>query len=331
MYMLYNRFDADYQEECLQRGLPTQPLIDKLIADFSGADFKFIFLGLVFFMISNVARALRWKQMLEPLGYKPSFINSIGSIMVAYLVNLGIPRSGEFVRAGLLSQYEDYQPEKVMGTIVTDRIVDVLCLLIMIGLGILTSYATVGRYLEEHLDLSQKLGFLTAQPLLLAVAALVGVAVLALAWRQREAIGQSKIGAKVINLLQGLWEGVKSIRKLRQPGLFVFYSIVIWAMYYLMTYICMFAFEPTQHLSPAAGLAVFVMGAIGIVFPSPGGMGAYHYMIAQGLMMYGLTEADGFSFGNIVFFSLTIFCNVLFGVLAWILLPWFNKKAEHAG
>lgn len=328
MVILYNNYNAAYIEDCAIKGVDIGDgnLLTKIKADFAGANYAWILLALCLFMISNVSRALRWKQLLEPLGYEPKFVNSIGSIMIAYLVNLGIPRSGEFVRAGVLSKYQGFQSEKVMGTIVVDRVIDVICLLVMIFLGIALSYQTVGIYLEENLDLSKKFAFLYDNTWVLAIIFALGLAFLGLIWKMREMLLSTSIGQKITKLLLGLWDGVKSISKLKRPGVFVFHSIVIWLMYFLMTYLCMFAFEPTAHLNATAGLAVFVMGAIGIVFPSPGGMGAYHYMISQGLMMYGLSEADGFSFANIIFFSIQLFCNILFGLLALLILPAYNNR-----
>jgi len=109
---------------------------------------------------------------------------------------------------------------------------------------------------------------------------------------------------------------------------FVFHSILIWFCYFAMTYVIFFAFKPTEHLGPVAGLVVFVFGTLGIVFPSPGGMGSYHFLVEEGLTLYGVGEADAFSFANIMFFSVQLFCNVLFGILALIILPIYNKTEK---
>ena len=328
MCLLYSNYSTAYLADCELKGIPIEDcdLGSKILQDFRSADYSYVLIALVLFMVSNIARVLRWHQMLEPLGYRPHFVNSIGSVMIGYLVNLGIPRSGEFVRAGVLSKYEGYQPEKVMGTIVTDRVMDVICLLVVIMLSLLLSYDTIGVYLEENMDLSGKIALITNYPMLIGAVGLVGLTLLALAWRYRTSIMQSSIGAKVVNLLEGLWVGIKSIAQLRRPSLFVLYSIIIWLMYYLMTYVSMFAFAPTENLGAVAALVVFVLGTLGFVFPAPGGMGAYHFMIGQGLAIYGISEADGFSFANIFFFSVQLGCNVLMGLLALAILPSFNRS-----
>lgn len=327
MYLLYDNYSAAYLADCDLKGIPAEDcnLGDKILQDFKSANYIYVLVALVLFMISNLSRVLRWHQMLEPLGYRPHIVNSLGSVMIGYLVNLGIPRSGEFVRAGILSKYEGFQAEKVMGTIVTDRIMDVLCLLVVIMLSLVLSYDTIGIYLEENMDLSGKLAFVMQYPLLIGLVGAGIMTSLLLAWRYRTKVITSTIGAKVVNLLEGLWAGIKSIRELRRPGLFVMHSVIIWLMYYLMTYICMFAFVPTENLGAVVALVVFVLGTLGFVFPAPGGMGAYHFMIGQGLAIYGIPEADGFSFANIFFFSVQLGCNVLLGLIALAILPSFNR------
>lgn len=328
MYVLYVNYNAAYQEDCSLRGIPASDcsLLQKIWVDFGTTDYKYIVVALVLFMVSNVSRVLRWHQLLEPLGYYPRFVNSMGSVMVAYLVNLGVPRSGEFVRAGVLSKYENYKPERVMGTIVTDRIIDVLSLIVVIALSMVLSYDTIGLYLEEHMDISDKWAQVASHPWLLLSVLLTGLAIVVVVWLKREQFLATAVGTKVATLVIGLWEGVLSIGQLKRPGLFIFHSVNIWLMYYLMTYICMFAFVPTENLGMVAALVVFVMGTMGFVFPAPGGMGAYHFMISQGLLIYGISEADGFSFANIFFFSVQLGCNVLFGILALVILPMYNRN-----
>lgn len=324
--LVYRSNNRAYQEECLYKGITGDcELIDKVISDVSTADYKWIVLSLLLFMLSNISRAARWQIILEPLGYKPGFFNSVSAIMVAYLANLGLPRSGEFVRAGLLSKYEGYPVEKVMGTIVLDRIADVVMLLLTIGITAILSYNTFFKYLQTNSTLGDKFSMLTNVSVLLPLF-LLGLAVLGILYTYRLHLLNSKIGGKVWNLLVGFKEGVMSITKLRRPWAFVGHSILIWLCYYVMTYVVFFAFEPTELLGPVAGLVVFVFGTLGIVFPSPGGMGSYHYLVGEGLALYGVGASDAFSFANIIFFSVQLFCNILFGIVALVLLPIVNKE-----
>ena len=266
--------------------------------------------------------------MLEPLGYKPSYVNSISAILIGYLSNLGLPRSGEFVRAGILSKYESYSADKVMGTIVLDRIADVVMLLLVILLTIFLSYDDFYGYLSQNLNLSEKFAGLV-NPTVIGGLLFAGLSFLLVLWRYRSRIVATSIGGKIAKLLSGFREGILSITKLKRPGLFVLHSLIIWFCYFAMTYVVFFAFEPTSHLGPVAGLVIFVFGTLGIVFPSPGGMGSYHYLVGEGLALYGIASADAFSFANIIFFSVQLFCNVLLGLIALVVLPIYNSRRNH--
>ena len=123
----------------------------------------------------------------------------------------------------------------------------------------------------------------------------------------------------------GFVEGLKSIRNVSNIPLFIFHTAVIWLMYYSMLILCFKSFEPTSGLGLLPGLMVFVFGGLGIVFPSPGGMGTYHAMVMAGLALYGIAGDDAFSFANILYFSVQIFCNILFGLLALLILPIYNR------
>ena len=243
------------------------------------------------------------------------------AVMLGYFANLGLPRLGEIVRAGTISNYEKIPMEKVVGTVLVDRTLDVICLLIVIGLSVLLEFDTVLHYLKELGQLKEKGMALIG---LLGIFAFIGV----LLYFFRKKIEQSKIYQKVITLLKGLWEGVKTVGKIEKPLWFLLHTINIWFMYFTMTYVCFFAFEPTAHLSPVAGLLAFVVGAIAITIPSPGGMGTYHLLVTSLLTLYGIAEADAFSFSNILFFSVQLGINVVLGIVALIILPIINRNYQ---
>jgi len=328
LYLVYKSNNAAYLEDCAQKGIPDSEcsLIDKVVSDVKSANYFWVFVSLILFTLSNVSRALRWHIMLEPMGYKPKFYNSLSAILIAYLSNLGLPRSGEFVRAGILSKYEGYPADELFGTIILDRIVDVIMLLILIVLTMLLSYTEFYGYIAENLDLSAKFANLSGTHIIIGLG--VVLFIFGILAKFKDQIIQSKLGSKVASLLAGLKDGVMSITKLRQPWLFVAHTIFIWFCYFAMTYVVFFAFEPTAHLGPVAGLVIFMFGTLGIVFPSPGGMGSYHYLVGEGLALYGIESADAFSFANIIFFSVQLLCNVLLGILAFIMLPILNRKVK---
>jgi len=327
MALLYRSNQAAYLEECAIRGIAESDcnLIDKVISDFKSAKVHWLVLVVTLFMISNLARARRWILMLQTMDYNPRFSNSFWSVMLGYFANLGIPRSGEFVRAGTFAKNENIPFEKVMGTVVQGRIIDVLSLLICIGLAIVLEYDVFYTYLAENWNLGEKLSFLTGT-WFIGIVAMV-LAFLAFIYVKRRQILSSKFGQKIKKILGGFMEGLMSLKDLKRPWEFLFHSLLIWVMYFLMNYLCFFSFEPTAHLGMDAGLVSFVMGAIGIVFPSPGGMGSYHAFVQESLVLYGIPKIpDGFSFTIIAHVTIQIICNVSFGIMALIALPIINRK-----
>ncbi len=330
LYLVYRGQNVAFQEDCALKGIPSSEcsLIDKVLSDFRGANYLWILFVLIAFIISNISRAIRWNMLIHPLGYRPRLSNSFLSIMIGYFANLGIPRMGEVVRAGTLANYEKIGVEKVMGTIVVDRIVDVISLLLITALAVLLEFNTIAAFIDENVSFADRLGGLQSL-------ALYGVGALVLAFGVfyifRERLMKTSLFKKIIQLVEGFVEGLRSISKLDRPWLFVIHSVNIWLMYFLMTYMCFFAFAPTSHLSPLVGLVVFVFGGWGIVIPSPGGMGTYHFLVQTALQMYGVAGDDAFSFANIAFFSISLGVNVLLGIIALIILPLINRGYAPAG
>lgn len=264
--------------------------------------------------------------MFLALGYKPRFYNLFGTIMVNYLANLGIPRSGEVIRAGLLSQYEDIPMEKVLGTIFTDRIFDVLMLIIVLGLSLLLGGQDFIHYLDVNVAFSEKLRVITSNPILSWGLVIIGFITFLFLWDRRFRLKSSKLGTKIYSIFSGFLSGVRSVKNVSSISLFLLYTLAIWVLYYLMLYLAFFSFDPTSHLCPREALIVFVFGSLGILIPTPGGMGSYHFLVGEALGMYGISGTDAFTFANIVFFSIQIFVNILFGSVSMLYLALKNKE-----
>lgn len=327
LYLVYQRQDVAFQADCALKGTPPDQcsLLNKIIQDISNANYFWVVITMVLFMITNVFRALRWKMMFNAIGYQPKMVNLFGTIMINYLANLGIPRSGEVIRAGLISQYEDIPVEKALGTIFTDRIFDVIMLALVIGLAMLIGGNDFLAYLNENINIGQNISLMFQNTWLASGILFFGAAVLFLVWNKRKRIYGSRFGQKIINVFKGFADGVKSVRQVSSIPLFIFYTVSIWVLYYFMMYFAFFSFAPTAHLGPVTGLVVFVFGSLGILIPTPGGMGSYHYLVGEALAMYGISGVDAFSFANIVFFSIQLFVNIFFGLLSLVLLPAINK------
>ncbi len=198
--------------------------------------------------------------------------------------------------------------------------------LFIILLAIVLEYEKIIVYFTQNSSFASKFNVLLHNPMLYVVLLILLGAMI---WvvKNRQSLSESNVFiGKVFKLVSGLIDGILSIFKLENPILFIIQSISIWALYFTMSYVCMFAFAPTSQLGPVAGLVVFIFGGLGMVFLSPGGMGSYHFLIGESLGFYGVSGADGFSFANIIFMAISIFTNIFFGILSFILLPILNKK-----
>lgn len=321
--ILYWNFESAYLEECRLKGIPSSEcsLLDKLISDFKSVKLGWIGLMILAYMVSNVLRSLRWLQLLQPLGYSPKFLNALGATMIGYFTNLALPRVGEIIKIGTLSRYEAIPFEKVTGTIVIDRILDFIAFFIVIGISLILSFPVFRDYFKANFEMpSGSKIYLILGILTLGAFALITILMLG---RRKN---QSPFFKKINNIISGFADGLKSIALVKEKWKLIGYTIGIWVMYYLMTYMCFFSFSPVSYLGPVAGLIVFVFGSLGMIFPSPGGMGSYHFLVTQALLIYGINSSDAFSFSNIIFFPLTIIGNSFFGILFLILLPIINRS-----
>jgi len=294
--------------------------IQETIEDFRSVPVIWLVLCCLAFMLSNLSRAVRWNMLLQPLGYQPRLVNSFLAVMIGYLANMGIPRSGELLRPASLTRYEKIPIESTVGTTVTDRLLDFLSLFIIMALG----FVLKGRLLLDKLMELTSLDHLGNQFLPLAVIGVVGIAI---AWILIRWILNSThhLAIRLKGMYLGLRDGLISILKIRKPGWLIIHSLVIWLLYISMTYFCFKGFAPTAHITWDQTIVVFVFGAFGMVVPTPGGMGSYQFFIQTGLLLFGISESVGLAIANIIWFTISIICNLGFGLLAVFLLPIINR------
>ena len=325
LYLLYRGQNTKFVEDCALKGIPASEcsLIRKIWQDFLSVNTFWLIMVLVAFMLSNLSRAHRWQMLFHGMGMRARFGTAFFTIMFGYLANLGIPRIGEVLRAAMLARYEGIPIDKSIGTVVIDRMMDVLTFLMMMILAFIFEFNVIYGYLHAHLNLQT-----TAGKLIMPALIVFAGAVLAL-WFLRHRIRRWGLIRRFRTTILGFIDGLKSVKTLRNPWLFAGHTLFIWLMYFLMNYLCLKAFSPTASLGASAALIVFVFGAMGILFPSPGGMGTYHAMIIAALVLYNISSDDAFSFANILYFSVQIFCNVVFGLIALIALPLIHRKPQQ--
>lgn len=288
--------------------------LDSLKEAFVKADYIYLFYGLIIMLLSHMSRAYRWKYMLQPLGHNPSFWKMYHSVMIGYLINLTIPRSGEVARAGYYAKFQkDTKFDKVFGTIIVERIIDVVMLGIVLGITL---------YLQKDLEAFNEIRNSGKTESTIPVwIYIVGVSVLLIGVFAVLRIPILK--EKVVGLLKGILEGVQTIFKLKQRAAYIGHTLFIWGCYIAMIWVCSFALPETANLSMNAVFAAFVVGAVAIS-ASPGGLGLYPFMVATLLSeLYGIQNAGSFSM--LAWSALTLF-TILAGLVSLFVLPFTNKK-----
>ena len=211
LYLLYKNLNTAYQEQCKLDGIPPEEcnLIQKVLDDFASANYFWLILVLLAFMVSNISRAIRWNMLLRNVGATPRTANAFWSVMLGYFANLGLPRMGEVVRAGSMARYEKVPLEKVIGTVVVERIVDVLSLLVVVALALALEFDTIWNFLKENARL----------PFWLVYAMAGMTAAMILIWVLfRKQLQQSTLFQKITHILKGFRDGILSIQKIKNPG-----------------------------------------------------------------------------------------------------------------
>ena len=277
-------------------------------------------------VVSHVIRALRWRLLFEPLGYKPRTATTFGAVMIAYLANLAVPRLGEVLRCGVLNQYEKIPIQTSLGTVVTERIIDLIGFALTVLLGLVLEFNLLKDYLYDAL--SQKMAVPSLATLVaVGVSGLVLCIVLYRIFRKK--LMQIPLFLKVKTTIIDFWQGIKSILYLRRPWLFVIYSLLIYFLYFLGGYIAFLVLPETMHLTLVAALMVYIFGSVGMMV-TPGGIGLYPALIAETLAIYKITKPIGYALGWISW-GVQQIVTLVFGMGYLIALPLMKKKNDKTG
>lgn len=324
LFLIYYQVNNGYQAQCVLDGIDKADcnLIGKIISDMRGVKLHWLLVMMGIYVLSNISRTYKWNMLLEPLGHKPRFLNTFGAIMIGYFTNLGFPRAGEFIRSGVITKYEGIDIEKVIGTVIIDRIMDVIMLGVFFLLACVFSWEL---WMSMITQIGEKSSGENGGSLILYGAIGLVMSLLFLFLFRKTVIMQRIIG-RLSTAIKGLTEGLLSVSKMEKKWNFIFHSVMVWIFYYLMVVVGFWAFGPTEHLGLIPALLIFILGGMGMVIPTPGGMGSYHYLVMMGLSFYAINQAEGFSYAMIMFLCIHLFGNILFGLLSLIVLPFYNKK-----
>lgn len=285
-----------------------------IIHSFRTANYWWVVLSLVLGALSHLSRAYRWHYMLEPMGYKPRFSNTVMVVLISYLINIFILRAGEITRATLISKYEKIPVEKAFGSIVAERIADIILLFFIIGMAFIMQANLIRQYLFKNSESSS----------IQSIIILGILGIIAVFFYRFIRNSQHPFFIKINTFINGLIEGAISIFKMKKKWPFIFHTIFIWTMYVLMFYVVSFALPETTNMPFEAVIVGFVVGGLSMAITN-GGLGSYPVFVASALTLYNIDEPSAKAFGSIMWTAQTLMV-LLFGGLSLVFLPIYNRK-----
>lgn len=296
LYWVYRDFDFERAFQVLRHGLR----------------WDWMALSLFFGVWSHVERGLRWRQTLDPLGVYPRKSHLVDAIYLSYATSLVVPRLGEVSRCGVLSRYDGVPFSKSLGTVVTERMVDALCMLLIAGVTLLLELPVFLTFFHQTGTKVPSLVHLFSSPwFYVALFSVVGVVVV-LVWMVRAL----SVFERVRGVVLDVWQGIMSLRRVRNVPLFVLHTVLMWFCYFLHFYLTFFCFPFTDGLSIEAGLVMFVAGTFAVIVPTPNGAGPWHFAVITMMMLYGVDAVDASTFALLVHGVQTLLVVVL-GLWGW--------------
>lgn len=281
---------------------------------------------LVLLIVSHYVRAIRWKILMEPLGYTPSTFNVFNAVMIGYLANLAFPRLGEVLKCTVLARYEKVGPDKLIGTIVAERAVDLVCLIAIFVITILVQIDVVGSYAGGLLDqLMQGADQKLSVTKLIIFFVIIIVLFLVARWMLKR-FSNNLVFQKMKGLVKGIWSGLISIRYIKNKGLFIVHSVLIWCLYLTSTRLGFYALQEVSHLGMKEALSILSFGSIGMIV-TQGGLGAYQYAVQETLQLYDVPKVIGFTYGWVLWIAQTAVI-MLGGLFSFIVLPIVNRNQK---
>jgi len=305
---------------------------DSIQRDLLKVDYLYVILSMIFGAWAYVNRGIRWLVLIDALGYKTSKINSVSAVSVGYFTNLFIPRAGEISRCTSLKKSDNIPVDKLFGTILIERVIDFIFLIAFILLAILLKSGEIIRSINEYQNLEDMESSNTKFIILVIIFA-AGL----LTYLLKNKIKNLPFYNKIAGFIDGLKEGFKSIKNIKNKSSFWFHTFSIWIMYFLMTYICFHSIPETSHLGISDGLFLLALGGIGMVVPAPGGIGSYHLIVMIGLVAlqipYGVLSIKPYDeynpamlFPFVVHTAQTFVAIIMGGV--GLLMLFMNKKEQ---
>lgn len=269
--------------------------MSEVLSALKNANYTWVLAAFLCGVLSHLSRAIRWRYLLEPMGYQVSVKHSFLAVMSGYLMNYIVPRLGEVSRCAMVNRTDKVPFEKLIGTVVVERIVDLLMTALISAAILFTQYDLLAGFISNLTGSTPGYGLI-----FLAVAILIVLlAVFLLILKNRAALSKNPVMAKLFAFWDGILEGLTSILSLKKVGRFLFHSFFIWTMYFMMSWLVFYSIPGTSMLGIKAGLTVLLAGTLAIIIPVPGGVGTFHTIVPAALLLYGVSEVDGLTYALI--------------------------------
>ena len=298
--------------------------LEKMLVDLKNAEYKWLIFSMIFGYAAYLFRALRWLLLLETMNYKTSANHATQAVAAGYFANIIFPRAGELVRCTSLYKVTGIPVNKLFGTILLERAIDVVLLLICICLSFVLKFKELSSFFGTVFNSSSS-GEITLGNLIFIVC-LTGIPVGI--YLLRKTLKKTLLFQKILSLVLGVKEGFQTAFYMKQKWLFTVYTLLIWLMYLLMTYVCFYSIPETTHLTLADGLYITVIGGLGMVVPVQGGIGPYHAAVTLGIVSIGLSETTGATLAVLIHSAQSIMI-IITGIIAAIVLSFAKRKAIH--
>ena len=293
----------------------------EIVSKLKNIEYSWLLLSMGFGAIAIISRGVRWIYLIKALGYNSSIKNSVNSVAVGYLTNILIPRAGEISRCTSLQQVEKIPFNKLFGTIILERVIDFAILIALILVSFSYKYQEINSFFGEILGSSNE--SLLTNPILVFL-----IIFSLILYLLRNQIKKLKYYEKIKSLVSGVKEGFISLKNLDHKTPFIMHTILIWLMYLLMTYVCFFAIVETENLNIFDGVYILVIGGLGMVVPSQGGIGSYHLAVKIGLVGIGIAAQPALLFAFAVHTAQTLM-TIIFGIISSLLLLSHNKSKNE--
>lgn len=301
--------------------------LENILEGLQTVEYGWVILSIAISILSHWLRAYRWTLLLNTQGYQPSVFTAYLSLMTGYLANMAIPRMGEVARCTVLSREEKIPVSFSFGTVITDRLLDLLMLGLLTVFLLLMEFDLLESFFSSFMSEKAPI-LLDLWPYLILIGVLGLGTIIYLIRRAKNAKNQNSFLFKVSKFVSDMVSGIVAIRRVKKQGLFWLSTLAIWASYYLMLYVISFGFEPTDDLSLMAGVAVLVMGSLGMAAPVNNGIGAYQALVASILVLYGIEQSDGLVFA-VVSHGSQIFAVIIIGFLSLLILNFRKRKKNR--